>query len=113
MICDRWILHLDKAFKASGLEVVESKRHSAQKDMLAHYMDLTLQTLNEFSYGVDRTIGTDAGNELRKKVNNAYVEYRLHSTVIEGDLMVCVGRKPEVSELEINILLYSPKFLVK
>lgn len=64
--------------------------------MLGYNTDLIFLTLNEGSYGLDRMFGTEAGDALRKKASDAYVEYRLHGTVMEADLIVCVGRKPEV-----------------
>ena len=52
----------------------------------------------EASRGQDRALGNEAGEALRQKVAEAYEEFCIYGTVIEADLVVCVGRKPlEVS----------------
>ena len=53
-------------------------------------------TLNEASFGPDRMLGSEAGDPLREKGSDTYVEHRLYSTAMAGDLVVCVGKKPEV-----------------
>jgi len=90
----RWIPVLDKAFKASGLEVVTFDRHPIPKEILGYNQDLILQIMNEVSQWLDRTLGIEAGDVLRTKINHAYDEHRIYGTVIEVDLVVCVGRKP-------------------
>ena len=86
---------MDQAFKTCGLEVVEFKRHTVPKEMLGCNTDFMFQTFIEGSYGLDRMFGTGTGDAFRTKIHNAYVEHRLHGTVIEADLVVCVGRKIE------------------
>ena len=87
---------MDKAVKKAGLDVIESKIYPIPKEMLAYQSDVFFQTINERSFGLDRVVGTEAGDALRKKVNDAYAEYRLHGTTMESDLVVCVARKATV-----------------
>ena len=74
--------------------------------MLGYNQDLILQIINEVSNRLDRSLGSGAGDTMRSKVNHAYDEHRIYGTVIEADLVVCVGRKPlgellELSEISI------------
>lgn len=62
--------------------------------MLGYHTDLILQTVNEGALGQDHVAGTATGDALRKKVNDAYDEYRIYGTAIQADLVLCVGRKP-------------------
>jgi hypothetical protein len=39
---------------------------------------------------------------MRSKINHAYDEHRIYGTVIEADLVVCVGRKPLGELLEFS-----------
>jgi hypothetical protein len=38
--------------------------------------------------------GISKGAEMREDIEEVYKEHRLHGSVMEADLMVCVGRKP-------------------
>jgi hypothetical protein len=87
------VRNLDQEFRKCGLEVVDFKRHPIPKEMLGYNMDVMFQSFTEGSYGLDRMFGTAVGDALRKKMDNAYEEHRLHGTTIEADLVVCVGRK--------------------
>ena len=70
--------------------------------MLGYNQDLMLQIINEVSNGLDRTLGFGAGDTMRSKINHAYDEHRIYGTVIEADLVVCVGRKPLGEFLEFS-----------
>jgi hypothetical protein len=56
-------------------------------------MDLSFQTLEEATLGMDRIIGKGFGDGVGAKLTAAYEEHRLHGSSVEFGMIVCVGRK--------------------
>ena len=67
-----WIAGLDKAVKACCLKFVDFMRHSVAKEMMGYNQDLIFQIINEFSNGLDLTLGSSGGDTMRVKTNHAY-----------------------------------------
>lgn len=92
----RWVSSLDQAFKTCGLEILEFSRIPTPKHTFGFTQDVILLTAEEASHRMDHVKGYDGiskGAEIREGLEEAYKEHRLHGSVMEADLVVCVGRK--------------------
>jgi hypothetical protein len=74
---------------------VKNERYPIPKAMTGYLTDFLFQTLEEASIGRDRMIGPGAGDDMRAKLKAAYEEHRIHGSILDADMVVCVGKKAE------------------
>ena len=84
---------INEEFKSCRVVDVKKEVYPSPEGMHGYEMDLLCQTLEEASNGIDRMVGKSAGDELRSKLAAAYEEHRLYGSLIEADIIVCVGKK--------------------
>ena len=94
----RWVSSSDQAFLTSGLEVPDFARIPTPKETFGFTQEVIFLPAEEVSHRMDHVKGYDdisVGEDMRENlIENAYKERRLHGSVMEADLVVCVGRKP-------------------